>query len=405
VTVGLAGQGVSIAGNNGVGLKVETGGNILLTQADASDNGSYGAFLSTGGGDISVDIGTFNQNGEVGLKAMTGGVITLNSVTANSNGFAGAWVKSWDGTTNPAISVINSTFDGNESYGLKVFGSGYADINTITATNNGNSGIYIDYLAPCGQPGGIHVDVNLGSIQLNGVFGIQANIGPTGSLVVAPATIYDPGNNGTPAAPANNLSQVAAIHPCPPPEEHDKDEDKDQEPPKPYNEVELPDDGGEPVFQDCELFGGLVMTLPNGDNSQVACPAEGSFLVEHLAEDELPGELPPGPEFLSALTVSGTDADGNPIEVLPPGAAMLVSFDIPEGMENARFAILFWDEAANEGAGDWVELPREQLGMGPLPLHPDTPEDNMLILRGVREDEGKVTVKVNFTGTFVLIAK
>jgi hypothetical protein len=124
-----------------------------------------------------------------------------------------------------------------------------------------------------------------------------------------------------------------------------------------------------------------------------------------LSQEELPGQLPLGPRFVSAVTFSGTDPDGNPVLVLPAGASLLVSFDIPAGMERFHFSILYWDPTLHDGAGDWVELPADRLGHGILALHSDTPEDNLLILRGVRQDEGKVTVKVNFTGTFVLIAK
>jgi hypothetical protein len=38
-------------------------------------------------------------------------------------------------------------------------------------------------------------------------------------------------------------------------------------------------------------------------------------------------------------------------------------------------------------------------------LHPDTPEDGMLILEGVYQKGNCMCVRVNFTGTFVLVAR
>jgi hypothetical protein len=387
----------TILGNHGVGLQIDTGGAITVQNSDVTNNASDGASLSAEG-TITVTNSTFDGNGDIGLYAVTDGNISATDVTANSNVFAGAWLESYGGTI--SVTGTSNTFANNGSYGLKVFGSSTANLVNITATGNGQSGIYINYLAPCGQAGGIDVTVTGSLIELNGAYGIQGNLGPTGSLTVSPAGIYG-ANNGTPPDAGNNESLVQTIHPCPPPEPNPEPEPEK----KPFNEVEVPDDGSQPVEQDCEIYAGLIMTLPNGDDSQIACPAEGTFTVQHVAEADLPGTLPAGPTFLSALTISGVDADGNPILVLPDGASLVVSFEIPEGMEKAHFAILYWDESANDGAGKWVELPRDQLGAGVTALHPDTPEDNMLILRGVREDNGKVTVKVNFTGTFVLIAK
>lgn len=382
--------------NEGDGLVAQTGGSIGLENSGADGNTSNGAVLQSGGQVVVVD-SVFEENGSVGLEVAAAGDILLEGVEASGNGFAGAWLKSYEGD----ISVVDSLFANNGSYGLKVFGQSLADLENVTATGNGTGGIYIDYLAPCGQPGGIDVTITGGLIENNGAFGIYANLGPDGSLDddTSPPS-YGAGNGPDNPTNPTNLIEVYTIHACPPP-----DKPKPPEPPaKPYNKVEVPDEGGQPVLQDCEVYAGLIMTLPNGDGFQVACPAEGSFTVQHVPQEELPGDLPLGPRFVSALTIEGTDAEGQPVKVLEDGH-FLVSFAIPEGMERSHFSILYWDESANDGSGGWVELPLDRLGLGTVPLHRDAPEDGMLILRGVRQEGGEVTVKVNFTGTFVLVAR
>jgi hypothetical protein len=132
------------------------------------------------------------------------------------------------------------------------------------------------------------------------------------------------------------------------------------------------------------------------------CPGRGLYIIRHLQQGDLPRPLATGPRFVAAINVS-VEQDGQPIAVEEEGGYFVVSFKIPEGMENQRFSILFWDPAANNGEGDWVELPPQMVG-GPIPLHPNV-QDNMLILRGVYQEDGYVRVKVNFTGTFVLVAR
>ena len=62
------------------------------------------------------------------------------------------------------------------------------------------------------------------------------------------------------------------------------------------------------------------------------------------------------------------------------------------------------------GAGAWVELPPYAARPDGSPLvhrlHPSaSPDDRMYILGGVRVFGDTATVKVNFTGTFILVAR
>jgi len=74
-------------------------------------------------------------------------------------------------------------------------------------------------------------------------------------------------------------------------------------------------------------------------------------------------------------------------------------------MEGKLFSILFWDPEANGGQGDWVELPlARSFGASKFPLHPENPDDPRMS-SGVQVVDGKVTVTVNFSGIFVLVAR
>ena len=70
-----------------------------------------------------------------------------------------------------------------------------------------------------------------------------------------------------------------------------------------------------------------------------------------------------------------------------------------------RLSILYWDPTANDGQGDWIELPFEQFGGVYFPLYPDNPEDGRQLCSGFERSGDTVSVTVNFPGTFVLVAR
>jgi hypothetical protein len=166
-----------------------------------------------------------------------------------------------------------------------------------------------------------------------------------------------------------------------------------------------------PVEQDCAEYSGTILVLPTDDRAILSCPGTGTFEVKELVESELPGDLPGGPTFVAAMEITLLDAEGNPIPVITNGGTITVAFKIPEDSRpNDRFAILYWDPAANDGAGDWFELPeyREIIpGISTVfPLHADAdPDDMMRILAGTHSLGGYVKAEVNFPGVFVLIKR
>jgi hypothetical protein len=197
-------------------------------------------------------------------------------------------------------------------------------------------------------------------------------------------------------------SVIACPPECPP--EEPKDE------PKPFNIVEVPGTGGLPVEQDCANYSGTILILPTGNKIFLVCPATGAVDVKELVESGLPGVLPGGPAFLSALEIILMDGD-EPIPVITNGGYITVAFKLPEDASPSdRFAILYWDPAALDGAGDWVELPeyREVFpGISTVfPLHPDAdPDDMMRILAGSYLQDGYIKADVTFPGVFVLIKR
>ena len=100
-----------------------------------------------------------------------------------------------------------------------------------------------------------------------------------------------------------------------------------------------------------------------------------------------------------------TDLEGLEVLVNPDGTITL-KFKIPEDSNARAYDILYWDPSANNGAGAWVTLPQYKIGQPQaVSLNPGDPEDGRLITRGVKQKGDYVTVTVNFTGTFVLVAR
>jgi hypothetical protein len=380
---------------NGVkGLYAESSGGISLDNVIASDNGSYGAYLEAdyGSGNIFVTNSTFNGNGSVGLAAMTGeGDITIDNVFVDGLGITdiGAYLGSYDGG---AVNVSDSTFQNMTGYGLKIGSSGPVDLTNVTAMNNGSHGAFIFNPYACGGIQGIDVTVDAGTYQDNGGYGLYVAPGPDGTLTFGTASIF--GGNGL----GDFLLDLVVD--CKPHEEHPK---PPEYPKKPVNVVELPSTDGDPVEQDCETYSGTELILPNGTHAFIDCPFNGDSVIEEVGFDGLPSPLPTGPEF-----VSGVSLDFNAIadeEGKTEEASITLTFDIPEGMEGELFSILYWDPEANNGAGDWVELPlARSFGDSRFPLHPEDPDDPRMST-GVSIVDGKVTVTVNFPGVFVLVAK
>jgi hypothetical protein len=157
----------------------------------------------------------------------------------------------------------------------------------------------------------------------------------------------------------------------------------------------------------CDLPAMLI--LPSEDRvtfNEPLCMFSAGLTQEDAAA--LPQSLPAGAQFVTAYTMTVSGA-AQTVTLLPNGVSGVVSFLIPGGSDASEYALLFWDPSADQGTGEWVELPSiaqtNESGTA-LPLQEN---DNRFILTGTRlvdnGNETRVEATVNFTGTFVVVAR
>jgi hypothetical protein len=378
--------------NTGTGLDARSNGDITLTGFTADTNGANGAYLiAYGTGNIDVN-GTsgFSGNANYGLFAKSAaGDIDLSLVTANTNSAHGAFLKTYSGGN---VTVANSTFNTNTLSGLVVVSSGQVDLNNVTADGNGEHGteVYSVFTYACRGANNITVNVDAGTFTNNMFYGLYVVPGASGSLVLstAPAPTFTPANGD------GDYLLVLEDPVCP----------KDVKPvSKPLKIVDVPFKAGPSVEQECDLFSGSMLVLPNGSSIKIACPYTGETQLEGLSETELPGPLGAGGTFQQGLVVKFNSA-GQPVLVLTEGGLLTLSFELPEDDRGRRHSILFWDPTANNGLGAWIQLPPFEFGTS-FRLYPDDPEDERMVFSGIRQQGNSVNAMVNFPGIFILVSE
>ena len=385
--------------NDYYGLVAYSAGSIEVSNVIISDNSSpgldtYGAYLNAtyGKGTILVEDSTFNNNDGYGVFGIANNNVTLTDVDVNGGGITddGAKIKSINGTA----TVNGGTFTNNTKSGLIAIGGFQVDLVDVNVTANLGDGarVYSTFTYACFGDMGIPVNVNGGTYTNNGGVPLTIKPGPDGTVVVSTAPAPTISGNG------GGDIVIDLGNPC-----LDKDEEKPEG--KPVNIVEVPFKDGDPVPQDCVNYSGTLLMLPDGTWVKFGCPFEGSMTLEGLLEEELPGPLGAGAEFVSAITYGMTDMAGLEVTVNPDGTITL-KFKIPEASNARAYDILYWDTSANNGTGAWVTLPQYKIGQPQaVALNPGDPEDGRLITSGVKQKGEYVTVTVNFTGTFVLVAR
>jgi len=386
-------------GNAWDGLDAWSAGNIIIQNtAEFSGNLEDGAYLDAtyGTGTIAVSDSTFNSNGNTtdgrthhGLFAVADNNITLTNLTVDGGNVTdvGAWIKAINGTA----TVQNSSFKNNTETGLTAIGGKEVDLINLDVTTNTGDGaqIYSTFTYACFGTTGILVNVVGGAYTTNGLVPLIIKPGPDGTVTVS----------GTPTFDVGESMVIDLGNPC-----IGNEEEKPVEG-KPVEIVEVPFKGGEPVQEDCTDYSSTVLELPDGTWVKFRCPFEGYVKLEGLLENELPGPLGAGSTFVSAITYGMTDLQNAAITVNPDGT-ITIKFKIPEDSKARSYDILYWDPTANNGTGAWITLPPyKKFDQQPVPLNPNDPEDKRMVTRGVKQQGEYVTVTVNFTGTFVLVAR
>lgn len=392
-------NGGQFSGNNWSGLDVYSAGNINVSNAEFSDNSfpgydTDGAYLDAtyGTGSISVSDSTFDSNDGYGFFGIANNNVTITNLNVVGGGITdiGAWIKAINGTAT-VNGGATGIFTDTTKVGLIAIGGLQVDLVDLNVTANIGDGAqaYSTFTYACFGSTEILVNVVNGDYSTNGGPGLTIKPGPDGTVAVTGTQVFD----------ADDAMVIDLGNPC-----LDKEEEKPEES-KPVNVVEVPFKGGDPVPQECTTYSGTVLVLPDGTRVKFGCPFEGSVSLEGLLEEELPGSLGAGAQFVSAITYGMTDLAGLEVLVNPDGTITL-KFKIPEDSNARAYDILYWDSSANNGAGDWVILPQYKFGQPQaVSLHPEDPEDGRLITRGVKQHGDYVTVTVNFTGTFVLVSR
>jgi hypothetical protein len=158
---------------------------------------------------------------------------------------------------------------------------------------------------------------------------------------------------------------------------------------------------GQLVWLTCEAPKS-ILRLPNGDQASFfgLCGYAASLIV--ISGEEWPEPVADPLVALSSMEV-GLYRDGHPVDVLPAGTGLLLSFVLPEASLDRGYAILYWDPQGKE----WIALPTlEEADYTAVPLDPESPDDPRTVLSGIDEVEGgRINVMVNFTGLFVLVER
>ena len=125
---------------------------------------------------------------------------------------------------------------------------------------------------------------------------------------------------------------------------------------------------------------GEVVTLDLGASGQVAITGGAGDAVfgVALSQDELPGNLPAGVQFISGMALNVSQG-GLTVRILPTGESIELIFTIPEGVSTENIIILYWLSSLNNGQGGWQTF---------------TPQTT---------PEGRVILPAFFGGTFVLV--
>jgi len=130
---------ITLNNNFANGLVADSNAGIYMTGVDASDNGGFGAAVTTSNGSVTIDPSTFNANDDSGLTVSAAEDVVLTGVEAEDNWTYGASIGNGGDTT-----IDASSFDGNWfSFGLEVSSTGDVLLTDVSADDNWTYGASI----------------------------------------------------------------------------------------------------------------------------------------------------------------------------------------------------------------------------------------------------------------------
>jgi hypothetical protein len=164
-------------------------------------------------------------------------------------------------------------------------------------------------------------------------------------------------------------------------------------PPVTISSLFIPVTGGEFINLSCQAA--TTLELEDGIKLTFNAPlCEYAASLNSELETTLPASLPSGDAFKMGATYQLRFGD-SAVKVLPVGISATLSFPKPADLTGTP-TIIFWDVNANNGTGAWVELPKQgALSTG----------DNRVVIQGLFEQDGRMFLVTNFTGTFILVNK
>jgi hypothetical protein len=142
---------------------------------------------------------------------------------------------------------------------------------------------------------------------------------------------------------------------------------------------------------------GTTLELDNGNRAIFNNSMCGfSASLTDLKAGELPAKLAAGNTYTSGMTVSlSQDKENKTVELLPSGTTLTISLKLPADVKDKKFAIIYWDPKAKNGAGDWLDLP----------MNGADKNGRKTIGSVITTADGYLQVSLNFTGSFVLVTQ
>jgi hypothetical protein len=168
----------------------------------------------------------------------------------------------------------------------------------------------------------------------------------------------------------------------------------------------VPITGSEAIPFNCQA--NTTFRLITGDfvtSTNTLCGYDGQLSLEY--ETTLIKKIPAG-IFANALSLIVLK-NGGVADPLPVDTHLTYAFNLPTSLAGKTLVVYYWDEKANKGQGDWVELPAYTEKEGKpviVSLYPDDPNELRSIFSGVKvTDDHYLTFGANFAGLYVVAVK